>query len=202
MRHLDKVTAFITRHDGDEVLLFEHPYAGIQIPAGTVEEGEPFAQAALREAREESGLNELHVCAFLDTQETRLPDHLPFIARTTRAYARPDAASFNWVQFRRGIQVTAQRRANGFTQVTYQESDDTLNPQYITFHITAWVADDALADTLRRHFFHLEFRGASPDRWRVQTDNHMFTPFWARCDALPPINPPQDAWLDFLTRIR
>ena len=39
---LEKVTAFILHqeHGETELLLFEHPTAGIQIPAGTVEEGE------------------------------------------------------------------------------------------------------------------------------------------------------------------
>ena len=39
---VEKVTAFITRRvdDGCELLLFEHPVGGVQIPAGTVEPGE------------------------------------------------------------------------------------------------------------------------------------------------------------------
>jgi len=42
MTHLHKVTAFILRPalGGPELLLIQHPYAGIQIPAGTVEPGE------------------------------------------------------------------------------------------------------------------------------------------------------------------
>ena len=39
---IEKATAFITRRttSGDGLLLFEHPPAGIQIPAGMVEVGE------------------------------------------------------------------------------------------------------------------------------------------------------------------
>ena len=39
---VEKVTAFIIRERAGErqLLLFEHPNAGVQIPAGTVEEGE------------------------------------------------------------------------------------------------------------------------------------------------------------------
>ena len=38
----EKVTAFVTQEapQGVELLLFEHPHAGIQLPAGTVELGE------------------------------------------------------------------------------------------------------------------------------------------------------------------
>jgi 8-oxo-dGTP pyrophosphatase MutT (NUDIX family) len=52
-----KVTALITRPgvDGPELLVFEHPVTGLQVPAGTVEEGESFATAALREGWEETG---------------------------------------------------------------------------------------------------------------------------------------------------
>lgn len=55
-----KAFAYIT--SGTRVLLFthpDHPEAGIQVPAGTVESGETPADAALREAREETGLESL-----------------------------------------------------------------------------------------------------------------------------------------------
>ena len=52
-----KVVAYITR--GDELLVFTHrdsPEAGVQVPAGTVEEGETFDAAVLREVQEETDL--------------------------------------------------------------------------------------------------------------------------------------------------
>ena len=62
-KFLPKVTAFVTRtgQDGTKLLLFRHPNAGIQIPAGTVEEGEMLEQAALREVAEETGLEDVRV---------------------------------------------------------------------------------------------------------------------------------------------
>jgi len=66
----DKVVAYITR--GDKLLVFSHPLhpeAGIQVPAGTIEEGESPDEAALREAREETGLHELEICSFLGVRE-------------------------------------------------------------------------------------------------------------------------------------
>lgn len=60
---VNKVAAFITRDPrGDaarrELLVFDHPnpLAGTQVPAGTVEPNEAVADAGLREAREETGL--------------------------------------------------------------------------------------------------------------------------------------------------
>ncbi|WP_444634455.1 NUDIX hydrolase [Cupriavidus oxalaticus] len=42
--------------NGLEILAFEHPLAGFQIVKGTIEPGEPPADTAVRELREESGI--------------------------------------------------------------------------------------------------------------------------------------------------
>ena len=61
-----KVLAYVTR--GEELLVFRHrdfPDAGLQVPAGAIEEGEDPQDAALREVREESGLTDVRVVGFL-----------------------------------------------------------------------------------------------------------------------------------------
>jgi len=40
-----------------ELLVFEHPLAGVQLVKGTIEPGEPSEHAALRELAEESGIS-------------------------------------------------------------------------------------------------------------------------------------------------
>ncbi len=58
---------YITRKN--EILIFEgHPWGGIQVVAGGVDNGETPTQAAIREALEEAGLNLEHP-KFLGTQE-------------------------------------------------------------------------------------------------------------------------------------
>lgn len=64
-----KVLAYITR--GDELLVFTHPAspeAGIQVPGGTIEDGESPEAAVLREAFEETGLPGLRLVRFLGEQ--------------------------------------------------------------------------------------------------------------------------------------
>ncbi len=58
---VQKAYGFVLREGGDgrELLVFEHagqPEAGLQVPGGTVEEGETPLEAVAREVLEESGL--------------------------------------------------------------------------------------------------------------------------------------------------
>ena len=203
---LKKVTAFVTRPNemgSLDLLLFEHPWAGVQIPAGTVEEGEALEQAALREACEETGLTDLALHAYLGSAQDPMPADLYAITAYTRVYARPDATSFDWGYLRRGIAVTAGRTAADFTQITYIEHDCWPDPQYISMQITGWVPTSVLTNTQQRHFYHIEARTWPQEtRWTTYTDNHTFTLFWASLDNLPAIIPPQDRWLSFLPEHR
>lgn len=64
-----KVAAYITCNH--QLLVFiepNFPEAGIQVPAGTVGEGEPLEEAILREAIEETGLTNLKIESFLGTR--------------------------------------------------------------------------------------------------------------------------------------
>ena len=201
-RIIEKVTAFVTRNseDGHDLLLFEHPNAGIQIPAGTVEDNETPEEAAIREATEETGLKSLSISGYLGYAEDKLPEDHRIIVEPTRVYARPDVTSFDWAYLRKGITVKLNRESCEFSQVTYEELDRVPNPQYVTMCITGWVPNDVLTDTRKRYFFHLEFHGRSERSWTVFTDNHRFSLFWAPLTDLPEIIHPQDEWLEFLRK--
>jgi 8-oxo-dGTP pyrophosphatase MutT (NUDIX family) len=70
MKATKKVYAYITC--ADQLLVFEHthfPEAGIQVPGGTVEQGESLEKAVLREAVEETGLQELAIHSYLGMNE-------------------------------------------------------------------------------------------------------------------------------------
>jgi ADP-ribose pyrophosphatase YjhB (NUDIX family) len=70
-----KVLAYIT--DADRLLVFSHPghpEAGIQVPGGTVREGEMPEDAVLREASEETGLPGLRLEAHLGDFDQAAPE--------------------------------------------------------------------------------------------------------------------------------
>ena len=198
-----KVTAFVTRTGarGDELLLFRHPFAGVQIPAGTVDDGETVEEAAVREAEEETGIAGFRMRGYLGHRDWAPGGNRRLIVDQTTVYARPDAGSFDWATLPRSALVHVERAGEGFTQVTYEEWDEEPDRNYITYQITGWVRDEMLARSLRRHFFHLTHEGDTPASWQVEIDYHTFTLFWAPMDALPRPIGPQAAWLDVLREV-
>ena len=70
-----KVLAYVTH--GGRLLVFRHPdapEAGIQVPAGTIEQDEPPEEAVLREAWEETGLTRLRLVRLLGTSVRDMAD--------------------------------------------------------------------------------------------------------------------------------
>ena len=194
-----KVTCFITRPGdrGTDLLLFHHPNAGVQIPAGTVEPGEAPEAAAMREAAEESGLTGLVLLRSLREVDDPPPKGYILVAHPTPVYSRPQMGSLDWAHFRTGLPVEELRHEAGFTQVRYEEHDRFPDPQYATYNITGWVPDEALTSQRTRHFYQFSAPSQTPEKWSVAIDNHVFELFWAPLNDLPPIVPPQDGWLKY-----
>ncbi len=70
-KRVKKALAYITNRDG-ELLVFLHrdfPEAGLQVPAGTVADGEDPDAAALREVFEESGLKDARLVGLLGSYD-------------------------------------------------------------------------------------------------------------------------------------
>ena len=197
---IEKVTAFVTRYNNSalELLLFKHPNAGIQIPAGTVEENEDVDRAVMREVAEETGLKNVKIKQYLGYLDEEPPNAMCFIVRKTKVYSRPDSSSFDWAEFRRGILVKPHRKEGAFTQVTYQEWDKYPDPQYITYSITGWVRNDLLCRKQRRHFFHLTVKGDVQETWTQFADNHYFQLFWTPFASPPEIVEPQCYWIEYV----
>lgn len=66
---MEKVCPFILRKNAElqtEVLVFQHPVAGIQLVKGTLEADESIVEAAIRELFEESGIiRTVEHCAYI-----------------------------------------------------------------------------------------------------------------------------------------
>lgn len=76
MRTLHKALAFVVR-EGDvelELLVFAHPHAGVQVPKGTVEEGERPEVTVRRELLEESGVREASIVRRFAALTREAPD--------------------------------------------------------------------------------------------------------------------------------
>jgi ADP-ribose pyrophosphatase YjhB (NUDIX family) len=202
----EKVTALIVRETeaGRQVLLFRHPTAGVQAPAGTVEEGEAPEVAALREGREESGLSGLAVVRHLGTRESAMPEGEGVLGRTVTAYARPDPGSWDWASIQRGLRVNVLRREGDWAQVDFREWNRFPDPEFVSYRITGWIPADAICETVRRHFYLLTPTEPTPDdEWAVNIDNHIFRPFWTSLAELfatdaAMILEPQRHWIDSL----
>jgi 8-oxo-dGTP pyrophosphatase MutT (NUDIX family) len=195
---LGKVTCFITRIKNNkvELLLIQHPNAGIQIPAGTVEAHEAFHQAALREAMEETGLKEFVSCGKIGKQEQIL-DGKYIIFDKAKIYSRPDRASLQWAEIRRGIIVLHERNSGEFVQISYKEGDKFPEPNYITYQITGWTEKSNLASKITRQFYHFQST-SQMDEWEIKTDSNTFKLFWSPLDNLPQIVSPQNEWIEYL----
>lgn len=66
---VEKVVAFVLHGDRVAVFRQDDDDSGLQVPAGTLRDGEEPADGALREAQEETGLTGLRVMHYLGTYE-------------------------------------------------------------------------------------------------------------------------------------
>ena len=199
---VQKVTAFIVRErDGvKELLVFRHPTAGIQIPAGTVEAGEDLETAVKRETYEETGLQSVEIEAYLGCFENELSEGERIIAETTQVYIEPDLNAMPYKEkLTKGLTVNYHSIQEDFTHISYIEYDKHPNPTCICYNITGWVPNENISAQKTRHFFLLSTQAETEDAWELESDRgHIFSPYWTPLSPKPDIIPPQDRWLDFV----
>ena len=186
------------RQGQPQVLLFQHPQAGIQIPAGTVEEGEDWQTAVLREAAEETGLTQLAIQRHLGQIDNELAPDEAILNRKCQILSQPDEHSIPFQPiFSRGYTLRVGKEHGRFRQITYLEYDQLPNPQAITLYIDGWLPSHYLSTVKTRHYVQLTCHETTPDRWSLPGDNnHVFSPFWADLQPKPTVVAPQNRWLD------
>lgn len=194
-----KVTAFITRDIKDyrEILAIQHPTAGTQLPAGTVELGEDIEAAVIREAQEETGIQTFHMQSHLGGIKNELNDGECIITQTVQARLEPNEKAMPYERaFGRGATVTFHESTRGWSHISYIEYNQRPNPQSISFKIDGWVPNAAISHDKPRHFYHLITPEETPDRWSLKADGHIYAPFWTALSPKPNLVLPQATWLD------
>ena len=198
---VEKVTAFITRGVGvaRELLVFAHPTAGIQVPAGTIEPGERAEAAVLRETLEESGLEAVRIVAALGTRATELPPGRGIVTSTAPIYERPelDAPTAALVPLRGWPIAVEGTDEGGWTRVVYEDEDINVTPTRLLERHAGWMPSGCVGARVVRHFYHLALTAPAAERWEhLAEGRHLFRFFWTPLIPRPRLVAAQDSWLD------
>ncbi|MBO0783208.1 MAG: NUDIX domain-containing protein [Ktedonobacteraceae bacterium] len=197
---LEKVSAFITREGaaGKELLVFEHegiPEAGVQVPAGTVEPGEAFEQAVLRETHEEAGLARTRIVADFGTLVIDLPEGKYALTAAVTLRQAPFAAAPPCLPtdtlgppLKRGMYMQLEEEQGEWVRMTYYENGQSL---------AGWLPRRHLATRLIRRLYHLVSLDSTPDSWTTSAeDRYHFHLYWLPLVPRPHLELSQDLWLD------
>ena len=201
---VQKVTAFIIRERNGvkELLVFKHPTAGVQIPAGTVEKDEDIETAVKREVYEETGLQLVKTENYLGCFENELENNQRIVAETTQVYIEPDLTAIPYKRrLPKGLTIDYLSTRKDFTQISYiaYEYDKFHKPISIDTNITGWIPNEKLSAQKKRHFFLMSTQEKTADVWELKGDQgHIFKPYWTPLSPKPNIISPQDKWLDFV----
>lgn len=191
-----KVAAFITRDDdsGKQMLVFRHPTAGIQVPAGTVEEHETWRHAVVRETREETGLERASIVRHLARFTEQLAPHRAVLNRTI-PWTSAGQQSDDQPNATRGQIVRVLRGEGAEVLVSHDEYGMVDGKLVVESSTQAWVPNEALSPCIERHLVHLTSDDASRSAWRRTADRgHDFEVYWAHLTDLTLVEG-QEAWL-------
>ena len=195
-----KVTCFVTRGSGEDAQLLVHWHtgAGTQVPAGTVEEGESFDEAAIREVREETDLEGLQLLRRLGSRTSDVPEGQAVLRREESLKIRPaaDGPVTSWRLGRVAVDVVA--RDTNFARVLYQESVTEDGSELVVARFEGWVSADNLLYRQERYFYQFHASGDAPDRWTtIENDRYEFHLYWVPLVPKPSLLiAPQQQWLD------
>jgi 8-oxo-dGTP pyrophosphatase MutT (NUDIX family) len=157
-----KVTIFAVNQD--RVLVFDHPLAGTQFPAGTVDLGESSESAAMRELTEETGIQVKDV-AYLGTTITRREDDL--------AYTLDTVVADDGLRIPRGYRVHVLSEEGDQIRFSRRESDHSKQPPKILSESVGRTARLSLTRCIERHFYGARVKNAAPWSWEGD-DGHVW----------------------------
>ncbi len=200
---MHKVVAFVIRGEGMAVqlLTIDHPDAGWQLPAGTVEEGEEPDTAVCRELYEEANLTNLALVHKLATFN-QLTGNQRVMRQTVQLQAstESDAPLLPHI-LRRGWYVREVMRQKGMVQVCYEERMHHGNqPGEVLLSWQGWVSETAVTPTLIRHLYHFRPCTELPDEWLADPGDHghkSWRLFWQPLTSAELVQGQQE-WLDMV----
>ena len=188
-RAIQKVTAFVTRlvEGQAELLLMEHPMAGIQLPAGTVELGESLEAAVIRETAEETGLERVQLVGELGQIDLELPENERIVTRVTKLFDSPasDASSVGGFGLTRGSLVKIQQIQGSFAEVTSDPLDLSRTPPVRVNGVAGFVRLSLLTGWVERHMYHLTAVQVAPNEWQSFSDGVAYRLFWVPLRPIP-----------------
>jgi 8-oxo-dGTP pyrophosphatase MutT (NUDIX family) len=198
-RTVEKVSAFVTK-DGDlgpELLVFRHPLAGIQVPAGTVEFGETAEEAVVREVAEESGIKQTKILSRLAELIEPLPDGQKVVRRMTKIFDSPenDASSAGGFGLSRGNPVYVTGEVGDFSAIVCESLDMNQDPPVSVPGVRGYVRTSILGSEVRRYLYHLASLEQTAATWSIFVDGHEFQLFWTALSSQTRLHSHQDSWL-------
>jgi 8-oxo-dGTP pyrophosphatase MutT (NUDIX family) len=199
---IEKISAFIlrSRNNKPEILIFEHPKAGLQLPAGTVELNEKPEEALFREVEEETGLKKIEIVKKIGEEHNFTSADEAYLLQTMRCFGWPaQSAQRKGPLFTRGMPFQVFERKVGFTHVLHVEYDLNKVPPEELEQIDGWLPSEMLTQEIRRYFYIVRVNEETAPSWSQLSDRgYTFKLKWIRLDPKPSLVAPQVGWLDHL----
>ena len=196
---MDKITSFVLRNNRSEILLFQHEDYTIQLPAGSIENGEDILDAGVREAIEETEINKNAILGknMINCITNDLENNEVVIEVKADLYSRPIKTSMKWCAIPRGITVQKIKENSDFIQVKYEDWNNELEKDYITFGVLGWIEKANIGFKKNRHYCMIDVND-SRNEWEVKNDHHVFYCRWIPIDKLPQDIYPNNKWIKVL----
>ncbi|MDQ0160763.1 NUDIX hydrolase [Alkalibacillus salilacus] len=125
--------ATIVPNDNGEILLIKGPERGWEMPGGQVEEGESLRDAAIRETKEESGIDiaDLKFCGIFQNVEKSICNTL-FLAKPIggKPTTSPESLEVDFYPIDEALEMVT---VSNFRQRIEYSLDENTHPFYIEF---------------------------------------------------------------------